>query len=1007
MVLGNNTDSGKLILGGSSGAVNQTLTSLTISGTGTGNAVVGGASAVSTLTLNTGTNAATYGGLLGGVGTNENNLGLAKTGASALTLSGANTYDGATTVAAGGAIIVTSNNALGSAVGSTTLAGGAGVVSGMLALSGGVNYSTTERIIGAGVGNTAALAGFGNVQRGLVQSVSGNNTFAGTIEVNAGAVNAQTRIGVQDGAQLTLTGPIVRGTGVTNVTILFRAGANDGDFITLASNANAWDTDAQIYTTNAGAGAGVRLGIDNALTTSFSIVSNGGGGNGAMLDLAGFNQTLNGITSNGNALKIANSTATLSTLTLNNLTDKASGAGTIIIDGAGSGKVAVVKTGTFYQAFQSANTYTGGTWIKQGDILLWSGNDRLAPTGTVTLGDVSTTGRLVIGETGTARTQTLAGLTATGLGGSVVAGSTANSTLTLNIASGTNSFSGTLGGSTGANDNNLTLIKAGNGTLVLSGANTYAGGTTFGTAVGNSAGVLRLANSGALGSGKLTINNGNADTGTVELIGGITIANNVDFFGRTGAGTAAIIRNVSGDNELSGVLAGSFNGSSYNFHSDAGTLTISNRITSSQAGRVLTLRGVGTINITGVIDNGAGNMSVRTLDGGTYALSGANTYTGTTTVSGGTLRVTSLSATGASSVGASASTNAANLALNGAVRLEYAGAGESASRSFTVSGTGMTLASSGSGALDVTSATQVAFATDGASARELRLAGTNTGDNTYAATAAGTPAAADVFRKITKNEVGKWVIAGSGTTFVDNVQVEVNAGLLAFGQASQLRSGSAVVNGGTLQVTGANVSTAVTVNNGGTLAGAASLGAITVNNGGALSLGGAPGTFSATTLSLGGGAIINWQVLDAFGSAGAGFDKLVAGQLDLTGANPNSKIVLKVSSLSGVDVNGNPLNFGAPNGVSSIRTFQFGEATGVLLNNGQNISDVFAFDVSDFRYSDGSLSNASLWSINWNSASGAITLTAVPEPSTYGIGLGALALAAAALRRRRRQTPKS
>jgi MYXO-CTERM domain-containing protein len=67
---------------------------------------------------------------------------------------------------------------------------------------------------------------------------------------------------------------------------------------------------------------------------------------------------------------------------------------------------------------------------------------------------------------------------------------------------------------------------------------------------------------------------------------------------------------------------------------------------------------------------------------------------------------------------------------------------------------------------------------------------------------------------------------------------------------------------------------------------------------------------------------------------------------------------------------------------------------------------VFAFDVSDFRYTDGSSSNAGLWSINWDIGTGAITLTAVPEPSTYGIGLGALALAAAALRRRKK-TAKS
>jgi len=321
------------------------------------------------------------------------------------------------------------------------------------------------------------------------------------------------------------------------------------------------------------------------------------------------------------------------------------------------------------------------------------------------------------------------------------------------------------------------------------------------------------------------------------------------------------------------------------------------------------------------------------------------------------------------------------------VRLEYAGAGEATSRSFTVSGSGLTLASSGSGALDVTSSANVAFADAGASARELRLAGTNTGNNTFAASAAGNPVAADRFSRIVKNEVGKWVIAGSGA-LADNLQVDVNGGVLAF--------------------TGTNTGATVTVNNGGTLGGAASLGAVTINNGGALSPGSSPGILTTSSLSLAGGSIFHWQVNDALGAAGTGYDRLVVtGNLDLRGASPANKVVLKISSLSAPDTDGNPLNFGLPTGGDSFRTFQFGQVGGLLLNNGQNISDVFSFDLTDFTYTGGTASNAGLWSINWDSGTGAITLTAVPEPSTYGLGLGALALAAAALRRRRRPAPQA
>ena len=90
--------------------------------------------------------------------------------------------------------------------------------------------------------------------------------------------------------------------------------------------------------------------------------------------------------------------------------------------------------------------------------------------------------------------------------------------------------------------------------------------------------------------------------------------------------------------------------------------------------------------------------------------------------------------------------------------------------------------------------------------------------------------------------------------------------------------------------------------------------------------------------------------------------------------------------------------------------FQFGTVaaggSGVLLNSGLNISDVFEIDVTGFKYSDGSSSNAGLWSIDWDGGS-SITLTAVPEPSTYGFAMGALALAAAAIRRRKRQATKA
>jgi autotransporter-associated beta strand protein len=204
----------------------------------------------------------------------------------------------------------------------------------------------------------------------------------------------------------------------------------------------------------------------------------------------------------------------------------------------------------------------------------------------------------------------------------------------------------------------------------------------------------------------------------------------------------------------------------------------------------------------------------------------------------------------------------------------------------------------------------------------------------------------------------------------------------------------------------------ISLSSGTTLGGDGKVGNVSVVAGSKLSPGNSPGLLTATSIALFGLSTFEWQVQDATEvTLTPGYDRLaISGSLDLRGASVTNKITFKLVSLKG-DGNGtetgNPLHFDAPAGAASIRIFNFATvqtgANGVLLNSGENISDVFEFDLSQFHYTDGSSSNAGLWSINWNSANGMITLTAVPEPSTYGFGLGALALAAAAMRRRKRK----
>ncbi|CAN5562426.1 hypothetical protein BH11PLA2_BH11PLA2_04700 [soil metagenome] len=502
-------------MGDSSNGLQTALSALTIGGlTGNKNLAdvfvtpAGGYSGVSALTLNVvGTGVASTRTYSGAIADGLSGMTLTKIGSGVQVLNTANSYTGATTISAGG-IIVGANDALGTVAGITTVAAGTG-----LGLSGGINYSTSETIVGSGTGTAANPAGpFTVGQRGFVQSVSGNNTFAGAIQINATGLS---RLGTQDGASLTLSGPITMASGTTGVTVLFRVGNTDGDFVTLTNSGNSWDTATQLFTGNAGTGSGVRLGVTNALPIAIPVNTFSGAGAGTTLDLAGFDQEVNGLGNAANgALRITNSHASAtSVLTLNTTTaDIDFGTAGVILDGA-TAAIQVVKKGSFSQTLQGANTYTGGTLIQNGSIILTTGNDRLATVGAVTLGDTGTTGKMVLGNATTASNQTLAGLTATGLGGSVVGAHPANnSVLTLNIAS-SSSFGGTLGGA-GTNENNLALTKTGAGTLTLTGPNTYTGPTAV------NAGTLLVGVSGVGSLGTTTVTVGGATATATPTLGG-------------------------------------------------------------------------------------------------------------------------------------------------------------------------------------------------------------------------------------------------------------------------------------------------------------------------------------------------------------------------------------------------------------------------------------------------------------------------------------------------------
>ena len=180
---------------------------------------------------------------------------------------------------------------------------------------------------------------------------------------------------------------------------------------------------------------------------------------------------------------------------------------------------------------------------------------------------------------------------------------------------------------------------------------------------------------------------------------------------------------------------------------------------------------------------------------------------------------------------------------------------------------------------------------------------------------------------------------------------------------------------------------------------------IIVDTGATLGVGPTIGTFSSTSLTLSGGSKIEFKMRDSSLAAGTGYDKFDFGAINLSGVTNSTPIIIVLKSLDLSGALGEAFNVTKP-GAAYVFNFGTFDKDNSNLGTG-NISDLFSFDTTAFTYTGGGSNDAGLWSINFNTANGAITLTAVPEPSTYGFGLGALALAAAAIRRRKRQVKKA
>lgn len=300
-----------------------------------------------------------------------------------------------------------------------------------------------------------------------------------------------------------------------------------------------------------------------------------GGGSHSLTADAGITGAGAVVVDSGTVTIVGDGTAHSGATTVNGGTLAVTGAGA----GIGAGGVTVNSGGVL--RLESAANLIGGTkaLVSAGGVLALGAFDPapvLDPSSAGILGvetagyalplDLSTLGggQMFLGSTGTGSyTATTLGAGAGNayrLGG---AGGTLTLTGTNNVLTGGNSL---IVGSTGPN---------GAGTVVLTNANNFTGGTTL------VAGTLEIGNAGALGTGTLTLQGGAlaARGGPVTLTNPVVLGGDARFTGTqkvtlSGNTNLAAVRNVTVDPGASAELSGQITGTGGLVKLGSGTLTV-------------------------------------------------------------------------------------------------------------------------------------------------------------------------------------------------------------------------------------------------------------------------------------------------------------------------------------------------------------------------------------------------------------------------------------------------
>jgi fibronectin-binding autotransporter adhesin len=594
--LGENIDVGKIDVGGSFAP------NLIITNSGANTFTLNAGAANFSLAPNNGSKTLTIDVVING------SNGLTKINVGKAILTKANAYTGTTTVSAG--ILEAGAAASGQAFGNLSAVTLANVAGTALALN---NFNQTIGSL-AGGGTTG-----GNVTLGTATLTTGGNntdtTFAGVISGTGGGLNKT------GSGSLSLSGTNTY-TGGTTIT---------GGTLRLGNTAGAGTGLIQV---NNGTLSLSRSGVIPATTTTYTnpITSVAATSGALVLDGSGSNEGTgtNSIYATGTIT--VNGTLSVSRPTGGNghtaFTSLLTGSGTLVINNTNGG-VAPSNTALGRAQFSNAsNTFNGTVQIASGGNFMDSG----VASPSYAAVDIAAGGfHSIIGN----RTTTIGILTGAGS----ITKNTSSDTATLAVSSG--NFSGVIAQNLLNATGTVALTKNGAGTLILSGANTYGGLTTV------NAGILRISSNdalGAIGTGtpRTSIPGDVSNSGRVELSGGITTGETFELGGRQGVTIdAPHISNFSGDNIITGQLRGVTGGGVYNVESQAGLLTLAGGITqgAGTGTRTWKLMGAGEGVVSGVISNGTAALAIQKIDGGIWAFTNNNTYSGQTTISGGKLLI--------------------------------------------------------------------------------------------------------------------------------------------------------------------------------------------------------------------------------------------------------------------------------------------------------------------------------------------------------------------------------